>query len=70
MVQQNPIPTSGMVLMAILDDGAFRASLMVGLVSGRGHILCHTGWRLLKLLATITHFAIFSKLSHLRYSGL
>ena len=53
MVQRNPIPISGMVLMAIPDDGAFGPALSVGLVFGRGRILCHTGWRLLWLWATI-----------------
>ena len=34
MVQQSPVPTSGTVLMAIPDDGAFGLAPLVVLVSG------------------------------------
>ena len=70
MVQQSPVPTFRTVIVAILDDGAFRPTLLVILVSSRDHIPCYTKWRLLRLLATITRYTIFSKLSHRRHSSL
>ena len=66
----SPIPTSGMVLVVIPDDGASGHVLLVGQVTSRDHTLCHTGLRRSRLLATITRFAKISGLFRLRHSGL
>ena len=56
-------PLSGTVLMAIPDDGASGPALSVDLVASRGRTLCYIGLCPSRLLSTITHFAIFYRLS-------